>query len=134
MDFEGLKKYSTVSLRVGLAIVLFWFAFAQFKNPSSWANLVPAYATTVTSAMNIVYMNASLEVVMASLILIGLYTRVVATVFTIHIIPIILALGLSSPSGIRDVGIFFATLSLAISGSDYLSMDSFMKKTRKKSK
>jgi putative oxidoreductase len=130
MSFEDFNKYSTLSLRVGLSIVLFWFAFSQFTNATQWSGLVPSY-TSFISATTVVYLNASLEVIMGTLLLFGLFTRVVAGIFTLHLIPIILTLGINSPSGIRDIGILFATLSLALSGSDYFSLDSIMKRRKK---
>lgn len=129
MNSDNLKKYSTLSLRVGLTIVLFWFAFTQFTNAQQWVGLVPNYLSFISST-NIVYMNASFELIMGTLILLGLFTRVVAAIFTLHLIPIILTLGINSPSAIRDIGVLFAALSLALSGSDYLSLDSVRKKKR----
>ena len=130
MDFENLKKYSTLPLRIGLAFVLFWFSFNQFSSPESWSGLVPNYLSFI-STINVVYMNASFELIIGTLLLLGLFTRIVAAIFTLHLIPIILTLGIDSPSAIRDIGILFATLSLALSGSDYLSLDSVLKKKKK---
>ena len=47
-------------------------------------------------AVNVIYLNANIEIIMGTLILVGLFTRVIAAIFTIHLIPIILALGINS--------------------------------------
>ena len=129
-----LKKYSTLILRIGLSAVLYWFSINQFINPEGWTRLVPAYLNFITP-LSFIYINATFEIILATLLLIGLFTRIVALLFTIHLIPIIVALGYG-PSAVRDLGLLFASLSLAISGSDCLSLDllikeKFMKKQDK---
>ncbi|MBS3070772.1 DoxX family protein [Candidatus Pacearchaeota archaeon] len=124
-----LKKYSSISLRLGLSIVLFSFSYMQFTNSGSWVGLVPGYMSFI-SAVYVVYFNASMELILGLLIFFGLYTRVAAGILALQLIPIIFNLGINSPSGIRDIGIFFAALALVLSGSDYLTLSSLLKKDK----
>ena len=122
----SLKKYSTLALRIGLAAVLFWFAINQFIDAEKWSGLLPELITFI-SPVTVVYINAVVEIILGSLILLGLFTRIAALIFSIHLVFIILSLGYG-PSAVRDVGLLFASLSLALSGSNYLSLDNILKK------
>jgi uncharacterized membrane protein YphA (DoxX/SURF4 family) len=124
-----LEKYSALSLRIGLSLVLFYFAFNQLINAEAWAGLVPSYMSFMPS-INVIYLNANVEIILGLLILVGLFTRVAAGLFALHLVTIIFALGINNPSAIRDVGLFFAALSLALHERVYLSVDSLIKKRR----
>ncbi|HLA23637.1 MAG TPA: DoxX family membrane protein [Candidatus Nanoarchaeia archaeon] len=134
MKVENLEKYSSLSLRFGLAIVLFWFSVKQFLNPSAWTGLVPSGISQIIDPVYIIYLNVNLEIILGTLLILGLFTRVASLVLLIHLIPIILSLGIDSPSAIRDVGLLFAALALALSGSNFISIDSIIKKRKEKNK
>ena len=122
-----MKKYSTLILRLGLGIVVLWFSINQFMNPDSWTRLVPEYISFLNPATAI-YINATIELIIGILLILGLFTRIAALIFSLHLIPIIVSLGYG-PTAVRDFGLSLASLSLALSGSNYLSLDSKIKKS-----
>ncbi len=114
-------------MRLGLGIVVLWFSINQFMDPDSWTRLAPEYLNFINSA-TLIYMNASLEIIIGILLILGLFTRIVALIFSLHLIPIIISLGYG-PTAVRDFGLLMASLSLALSGSNYLSLDSKFKQS-----
>ena len=103
-------------LRFGLAGVFLWFGISQLSDVSAWAGIVPEWATNISgmSAERIVFLNGIFEVVMGGLLLLGFFIRIVALVLALHLVPIALQFGLQEATGIRDLGLALATLSLAL--------------------
>ena len=120
-----MKKYATLVLRVGLAAVLFWFAVNQLISPDDWSGLVPEYLSFIDPT-TVIYANAVFELILGITIIIGLFTRIFALLFGLHLIPIIISLGYG-PSAARDVGLMLAAFSLALSGSKHFSVDAVIK-------
>ena len=121
-----MKKYSTLVLRIGLAAVLFWFSINQLLSPEDWTRLVPGYLSFIDST-TVVYFNATFELILGITLLVGLFTRVFAFLFGLHLIPIIITLGYG-PSATRDFGLMLAAFSLALSGSKYFSIDAILRR------
>lgn len=103
-------------LRLGLAAVFIWFGYSQITNNAMWLRLVPEWASSIMAAETIVMMNGWFEVVMGALLALGIFTRVVALILALHLIPIISALGYSA-NAVRDFGLAVSMLSLVFSGS-----------------
>ena len=120
-----MKEYSSLVLRVGLALVILWFAVNQFINPEIWISLVPDFVPI--NHLYAIYLNAGFEIIISLALILGFYTRLFALLFGLHLIPIIISLGYG-PSTARDFGLMMASFSLAISGSDYLSLDNKFRK------
>lgn len=101
-------------LRLGLSAVFLWFGFNQLLNPDAWIRIVPDYATNLlhVSAATIVLINAIIEIVLGSLLAMGLWVRIVAFVLALHLIPITIEMGFS-PTGTRDFGLVLAMLALS---------------------
>lgn len=116
-----LKDYSSLILRLGLGITLFWFGITSILEPDVWSSLVPVFIpiqpTIVVMAM------AIFQMVVAVFIILGAFTRLAAFLMALSLIPIIISLGYNDVA-VRDFAIFLAALSLAISGSKKLSLDS----------
>ncbi len=119
-----LKKYAPVALRTGIAIVFLWFAFSQIKNAGSWTRMIPSYVTSIVpfSSNTLVYMNAAFEIIFASLLLVGLYTRLASGLLTLHLLHIVTILGYG-PTGVRDFSLVIATLSIFLAGADEFCLD-----------
>lgn len=95
-----------------MAGVYLYFGLSQLMDGERWLTVVPEWATlSGLSAGSIVMMNGIFEVVLGSLLALGLWTRPVALVLAIHLFVISLGFGFT-PTGIRDFGLSFATLSL----------------------
>ncbi len=122
-----MKQYALATLRIGIATVFIWFGFQQLTHAYEWVGWLPEYASLLSfSATTLVYINAVFEVLFGSFLLLGLFTRVSAWLLAIHMAHIISIVGYGE-IGVRDFGIFVATLSLAFYGVSNFSLDSFFK-------
>ena len=100
-------------LRVGLAIVLFWFGISQILDPSKWVFFIPEWVVNISpfSAELIVLLNGGVELVLGAFLLFGIFVRVSALIVALHLLGIAISLG-NSPSAIRDLGLAFMALAL----------------------
>ena len=112
-------------IRIGLGIVVLWFSINQISDPTKWAFLVPNYMNFLNPA-DVIYINAALEAIIGTLLIFGLFTRVIGLIFSLHLIPIILSLGYG-PVAVRDFGLLMASLSLVFSGSGNFTLVNFIK-------
>lgn len=116
---EKLRSLAPVVLRFTLVFVYAWFGISQLTDPNTWAVIVPDWATSLSGLEGtlIVQMNGGFEVVAALLLALGFFVRYVAVLLFLHLIVIASGFGLS-PTGVRDFGLSFATLALALFGED----------------
>jgi uncharacterized membrane protein YphA (DoxX/SURF4 family) len=121
MNTETLKRFSPLLLRTGIAIVFLWFGFSQLKNPASWTRMIPDYVNFM-SPNTIIYMNGIIEIILASLLLIGLFTRIVSTLLGLHLLHIVTIVGYGA-TGARDFALALATFSIALNGTDEFCLD-----------
>lgn len=120
----NIQKYAPVALRLGLAFVFIWFGLNQLIDQSMWVSLIPAGLLKITglSAPTFVILNGVFEVFMASLLAFGIRIRIVGTLLFLHMLAIVGDVGLSA-IGVRDIGIMFGLLSVALQGSDIYSAE-----------
>ena len=119
------KEYSPLILRTGIAIVFLWFGFTQISNPEGWTKMVPSYLGTPTTTL--IYINGVVEIILAALLLLGLFTRTVALLLTLHLLHIITILGYG-PSAARDFALAVAAFSIFLKGPDEFCFDNLKKK------
>ena len=120
------KDISPFLIRLGLGIVVLWFSISQILDPTKWTFLVPSY-TDFLNPVDIIYINAGLEAIIGILLIFGMFTRFVGLIFSLHLIPIIFALGYG-PIAVRDFGLLMASLSLVFSGSGNYTLVNFIKR------
>lgn len=102
-------------LRLGLAGVFLWFGFSQLIDGISWVSWVPEWAVNVIHlppAM-IVLANGLFEVVLGTLLALGLWTRAAALILGLHLGLITFDIGLTA-IGVRDFGLTLASVALAL--------------------
>lgn len=118
------SKYAPVVLRLGIGMVFIWFGMNQIFDQSMWVSYIPTFITQITglSATTVVLFNGIFEVCMAVLLCFGFRIRIIATLLFLHMIMIVGEIGLN-PVGVRDIGIMFALLSIALQGADQYSVD-----------
>lgn len=120
-----MAKYAPLIVRVGVSLVFLWFGLQQLTDPSSWLGWLPTYALSLPiSPLNLVYLNGAFEAIFGLLLISGLYTRLAASLLALHMAHIISVVGYGE-IGVRDFGIFMATVSVALRGKDNFSLDSF---------
>lgn len=119
MNTKRFSAYAPVVLRLSLTAVFVWFGVSQLSNAAAWTSLVPEWATGISgmSATTIVQLNGIFEVIAASLLAIGVYAPLVAALLAVHLFVITSHLGMTA-IGVRDFGLSFATLSIALFGDD----------------
>ena len=123
MNSQKLSSYAPIVLRLTLTAVFAWFGFSQLTDPASWTRIVPDWATSLSGmdAAMIVKMNGTFEVIASFLLALGVAVRYVSVLLFLHLIVIAYTFG-NSPTGIRDFGLSFATLALALFGQDKWSL------------
>ena len=113
--FEKLVPYVPLILRVGLALVFVFFGADKLMNVDlniSTFQLLPV--PHMLPVATEVFLSAILELLVALLLLIGLWTRWVSFFAAVYIGLIVMLVGLSNVS--RDVGLIAAALALGILG------------------
>ena len=102
-----------VILRLAMAGVYLFFGFSQLFNGIQWVSLVPDWAVNllhIPPAM-IVFGNGLLELVLGTLLVVGVWVGPVAILLALHLFVIATGFGFS-PLGVRDFGLSLATFSL----------------------
>ena len=142
MGFIGQnQKYSAAIIRIGIAFVLLWFGINQLVNPESFLGYMPHWLyphdaqmqhehpmqlmhnIPIPSAHTILMSNGIFEAIAGILLLIGLFTRVIAFIAALHLLVIASFLGYNDIA-VRDIGLAIMAASLVLSGAGPLSMDS----------
>jgi uncharacterized membrane protein YphA (DoxX/SURF4 family) len=125
---EKLKQYAPIILRIGLAGVFLWFGINQIIDPLSWVGYIPSFITNLTgiTASSVVFYNALFEIIAGTMLLLGLFTRVVALVLFLHLLDIAFTVGLDS-IGVRDLGLAVATFAIFLNGMDWLTLDHYIR-------
>lgn len=120
MEYE---KYGPIVLRISLSLVFLWFGFTGVFNTDVLIGYVPEFAYNLPISLeNIVILNGVFEIIFGILLIIGLFTRIVAFILSLHVLSIILVLGYNDVA-IRDFGIALATLAIAFNGPDDWTLD-----------
>lgn len=102
-----------IILRIGLSIVFLYFSFNQFISPVKWISLLPNFLSNLNFAIYFIYLNAAIDLLIGLCFLFGFFIKFVSIAAFFHILIIIfVSLEINSPSGIRDLGLAFASLSL----------------------
>lgn len=108
------QEFGMHLLRLGLSAVFLWFGFSQLIDSLSWVAIVPDWAVNLLHmppAM-IVMANGVFEVVLASLLAMGFFVRIISFVLALHLISIAFDFGFSA-TGIRDLGLAIASFALS---------------------
>ena len=121
-----MDKYNWLAmpvLRYGIAFVYFYFAISQLINPEAFTFYIPSYVGDLVNPLFLVYFNAGFEILFATLLAVGKYTRISALLLAIHLFFISLSLGFTQ-NGVRDFGLTIATFAIFIHGPDKLCLES----------
>lgn len=106
------EKIGLLTLRLGLALVYIYFGVSQLMDVSAWSRAIPEWAISITSlsAPTLVKANAIFELVLASLLALGIWSRIISFVLAAHLALITFIMGFT-PTGVRDFGLTVATLA-----------------------
>jgi uncharacterized membrane protein YphA (DoxX/SURF4 family) len=125
-----MNKYSATVLRIGIALVFLWFGTQQIIDPSVWTSYIPEGVVDIfsLSALKLVYLNGLFEIIFASALLLGYFTRFSALLLALHMLDITCIVGFDAV-GVRDFGLAIATVAIFMHGVDKFSLDYFSKDT-----
>jgi len=103
-------------LRLGLAIVFLYFGISQILDQSKWIYFVPDrflnfYISEILKS-KIVFLNGIFDTVIALSLISGIFIKMFSILGFIHLLSIVFFVLGFEPSGIRDLGLAFAMLSL----------------------
>ncbi len=112
------KTIGLLILRLSLAFVFLWFGFSQWSDAALWVSFVPAWMTNFINAGTLVYLNGTFEIIAGIMLALGILPRLVAVLLGLHLLFISLSIGLTSATGVRDIGLALATISLSLIGTD----------------
>jgi uncharacterized membrane protein YphA (DoxX/SURF4 family) len=123
-----MKKFAPIVLRIGIALVFLWFGVQQIINPSIWVGYIPESLVGIfsLSALKLVYLNGLFEIVFASALLLGYFTKFAALLLALHMLDITYVVGFDAV-GVRDFGLAIATVAIFMFGVDRFSLDYFCK-------
>lgn len=126
-NLNFLKKIeASLVLRLAMAFVFFYFGFAQLADSSSWTSYLPSFVDMLPiSATKFVLLNGWFEIIAATLLVLGAYTRLISFLLAIHLFGIAFSIGMNGV-GVRDIGLAGASLALVFSGAGKMSVDEFM--------
>jgi uncharacterized membrane protein YphA (DoxX/SURF4 family) len=121
---QKLIAYAPTVLRVGLGAVFIWFGYDQFAHTANWVDFVPDYVVSLSglSSHALVLLNAVLELVAGTALVVGFYTHFFALILALHLVEITITVGFNA-LGVRDFGLTIATAASAMLGSGPLSLD-----------
>jgi len=120
---ETLKRFAPLVLRLGLVGLFLSFGIWQILQPDAWFSWVPQWVPDIThmSLRLIVLLNGGLEVVLGTLLLLGIYVRWVAFILALHTLSIAYEIGFND-IGIRDASLAICCIAIALFGNDDWSL------------
>ena len=112
-------KYSGWVLRIGLAVVFFWFGIDKFFHPDYWLNawvpqwVVPFAARFGVTAVQLIYINGIFEVLIGLSLLTGVFMRFFSLLGVLFLLAIMVFIGLNEIT-VRDVGLMGGLLAIVV--------------------
>jgi len=98
------KDFPLVFLRTILSLVVLYFAVMQLLQPEAWVLYIPSLLTASFDGVTLVLINALAELLLGLLLIVGIFTRIVAYLLSVHIFLIAVSIGFN-PTGARDIGL-----------------------------
>ena len=120
-----IAEYAPIVLRFGLVFLFLWFGISQVTSPDSWTAWVPEWANTILGlgAVKIVLINGWFEIIGGTLLALGLWTRWIALLLSLHLFFIAYEVGYND-IGVRDFVLAVSVLVVSLFGPDKCSLDS----------
>ncbi len=108
-------------LRLGLGGVFLWFGIDKFVHPEIWLNYIPEWFPMLVSEGLFINLLGIVESLIGFFVLVGFYSQIAAGIAALMLIPIIFSLGYNEIM-VRDVGLFFLAVGIAVLGSGRYSL------------
>jgi len=106
-----------------------WIGIDEILNPENWFGYIPSWIYSILpfSLQTFIFLNGIFEIMIGILLLLGVYTRIVAFIATLYLLVISLSIGYNDIA-IRDLGLTMMAISLIFSGAGTFSLDNKIKK------
>ena len=109
-----MKYDASLFLRIGLAFVFIYAGISSFLNPEAWIGFIPAFIGSSATRYNFLFFSYSINIIIGLWILSGKKTFYAAVVSSAVLAGIILTSLGALIITFRDVGLFFASVALAV--------------------
>ncbi|MBI2436639.1 MAG: DoxX family protein [Candidatus Magasanikbacteria bacterium] len=117
-----MSQHSLKLLRYSYAVLFFWFGFHQISEPQFWTGFLPEWIGYFPiPAEMIVRINGWFEIIAATALLLGVYTRIVSALLGAHLLFIAIEVG--GTIGMRDGVLAMMGFALALSDVDLWTID-----------
>ena len=112
--FVNVVKYGLI-LRLGLGFVFIWFGIDKLINPINWLGYIPPKVAQLIfiNLDSFIFLLGIVELILGTLLIIGLYTRIVAFIMAIHLALVVASLGFNEIAA-RDIGLLSIALYLSL--------------------
>ena len=123
------EELGLLLLRIGLGGIFTWFGIDKFFHPKFWSAYMPGWFSGLlpTDPISFMYVMGVFEVVVGLAVLLGFFTRIAAGISAAFLFGLIASLGLNEIM-IRDVGLMFLALGIAVLGAGSFSLDAKFRK------
>ena len=122
MNIKKFSNYSPNILRIGVSLVFLWFGINQVLDPNYFTSYLPDFILNFSNPANFVIFNGIFEVIFGILLLLGLFTRLVSIILTLHLFGVIFSLGYNEIS-VRDFGLMISSFVVFLNGKDSWCLD-----------
>ena len=115
------RDYAPLIVRLGAGIVFLLIGIDQMIHTSAWVGYLPNWFTNFLPSWQtpegFMYVNGIFDSSLGLLLLLGVFTRFIAVLATLHLTGVVITLGYNEVA-IRDIGILLSALAVALFGSD----------------
>lgn len=111
-----------IILRTSFALLFFWFGIQQLTDASTWVVYLPEWTGyfPIPGEM-LIQINGLLEICCATLLALGIHTRIIAGFLGLHLLGIATTMG--GATGVRDAVLGMIGISLALQPPDAYTLD-----------
>ena len=106
------QKLASLSLRIGLAAVFLYIAYASFQKPESWIAFFPSFLQSLPYAKTLLHVFSSYEIILGIWLLTGKKVVYAAILASLTLAGIVLSTLQYLDIAFRDLAIMFAALAL----------------------
>ena len=114
-----MKEHTSIVLRIGLIVVLLFFGVKQMIDPLWGLSFLPGW---LPFGEKLIIFNGLIELLLGAWLIFGYKTRLTAGLISINLLIVVLITGFNE-IGVRDFGLFMASIALFLHGPDKWCLD-----------
>jgi len=117
-----MKENARILTRITISVVVLWFGINQLINPEAFLSYLPNNLLALDYATQLIIINGIIDITLGTLLIIGLKTRIIAYITSIHTFIISLSLEYNDIA-MRDMGLALITCAIGMGGKDKWCID-----------